>query len=49
MYKNLPDQEAAPELGFRKEGKLIGDRGNYFLNRMQGETGYNVSEIAFLF
>ena len=43
MDKNLPDQEAAPELGFRKERKLIGDRGNYFLNRMQGETGENIS------
>ena len=43
MYNNLPDQEAAHELGFRKERKLIGDLGNYFLNRMQGETGVNIS------
>ena len=43
MDKNLPDQEAAPEPGSIKERKLIGDRGNYFLNRMQGETGENIS------
>jgi heterodisulfide reductase subunit C len=26
-----------------KERKLIGDRGDYFLNRMQGETGVDIS------
>jgi heterodisulfide reductase subunit C2 len=27
----------------KKERKLIGDRGDYFLNRIQGETGENIS------
>ncbi len=36
-----PDQARKHDSG--KERKLIGDRGDYFLNRMQGETGVNIS------
>ena len=35
--KNLTQPKAA------KKRKLIGDRGDYFLNRIEGETGANVS------
>ncbi|MBW2575450.1 MAG: 4Fe-4S dicluster domain-containing protein [Deltaproteobacteria bacterium] len=36
-----PDQARKHDSG--KERKLIGDRGDYFLNRMEGETGANIS------
>ena len=34
--KNITQSKAA------KKRKLIGDRGDYFLNRIEGETGANV-------
>ncbi len=43
MDKNLLDMETSSEHILKKDRKLIGDRGNYFLNRMQGETGVNIS------
>jgi len=36
-----PDQTHEHDSG--EERKLIGDRGDYFLNRMEGETGANIS------
>jgi heterodisulfide reductase subunit C len=36
-----PDQAHEHDSG--EERKLIGDRGDYFLNRMEGETGVNIS------
>jgi len=36
-----PDQAHEHDSG--EERKLIGDRGDYFLNRMEGETGANIS------
>ncbi len=36
-----PDQAREHDSG--EERKLIGDRGDYFLNRMEGETGANIS------
>lgn len=43
MNTNLQEQDNPIEQSTGKERKLIGDRGNYFLNRMQGETGVNIS------
>jgi len=35
--------QTRPDTGENKKRKLIGDRGNHFLNRIQGETGENIS------
>ena len=43
MYNNISDPETATEHDPCEQGELIGDRGDYFLNRIQGETGVNVS------
>lgn len=37
------NQKSATHQKVAKKRKLIGDRGDYFLNRIQGETGTNVS------
>jgi len=42
-YTDLASQGTTPETGQKKERKLIGDRGDHFLNRVQGETGENIS------
>ena len=36
-------KESSQTMGSTKKRKLIGDRGDYFLNRIQGETGENLS------
>ena len=44
MNAETPRQPEPPAgSGRQKPRKLIGDRGSYFLNRMQGETGENIS------
>jgi heterodisulfide reductase subunit C len=39
---DFPDHLSSQATGTKRR-MLIGDRGNYFLNRMQGETGVNIS------
>ena len=43
MQNIISDLDQAHEHDPGKKRKLIGDRGDYFLNRIQGETGTNVS------
>ena len=43
MHTSLSDPETATEHHPCEQRELIGDRGDYFLNRIQGETGVNVS------
>lgn len=43
MHTSLSDPETATEQHPCEQRELIGDRGDYFLNRIQGETGVNVS------
>lgn len=43
MNTPITDQKNVTQPNPAKKRKLIGDRGNYFLNRIQGETGANVS------
>ena len=43
VHENLQAQGPPPGDTVVRERKLIGDRGNYFLNRVQGETGVNIS------
>jgi len=43
MQNIISDLDQARKHDSGKERKLIGDRGDYFLNRIQGETGMNVS------
>jgi len=42
-HTDLASQGTTPETGQKKDRKLIGDRGGHFLNRVQGETGENIS------
>jgi len=43
MQNIISDLDQARKHDSGKERKLIGDRGDYFLNRMEGETGVNIS------
>ena len=43
MNTLIADQKSATLAKPSKKRKLIGDRGDYFLNRIEGETGSNVS------
>jgi len=43
METLVAGQKKVIESNPEKERKIIGDRGDYFLNRIQGETGTNVS------
>jgi len=43
MPTKVMEQESVTELESERKRKLIGDRGDYFLNRIQGETSVNVS------
>lgn len=43
MNTLVADQKSVTQPKSGKKRKLIGDRGDYFLNRIQGETGANVS------
>jgi len=43
MHTSISDPETAAEHGPCEQREIIGDRGDYFLNRIQGETGVNVS------
>ncbi len=43
MQNIISDLDQAHEHDPGKKRKLIGDRGDFFLNRMQGETGVNIS------
>ncbi len=43
MQNIISDLDQAHEHVPGKKRKLIGDRGDFFLNRMQGETGVNIS------
>ncbi len=40
---SLSEPEATPRTRRKKARKRIGDRGDYFVKRMQGETGENIS------
>ena len=42
-HTSLSAPDPTSETGQKKERKRIGDRGDYFLNRIQGETGENIS------
>ncbi|RLB80255.1 MAG: heterodisulfide reductase [Deltaproteobacteria bacterium] len=43
MQNIILDPDQAHEHDSGEERKLIGDRGDYFLNRIQGEAGVNIS------
>ncbi|MGD9082477.1 MAG: 4Fe-4S dicluster domain-containing protein [Desulfobacterales bacterium] len=43
MHTSISDPETVVEHDPCAQRELIGDRGDYFLNRIQGETGVNVS------
>ena len=43
MNNMASDREGEPVRELGKERKLIGDRGDFFLNRIQGEAGVNIS------
>jgi len=43
MHNMASNREDGPEREPGKERKLIGDRGDFFLNRIQGEAGVNIS------
>ena len=43
MQNIISDLDQARKHDSGKERKLIGDRGDYFLNRIQGEAGVNIS------
>ena len=43
MNTSVTDLMKVPEFESGEKRKLIGDRGDYFLNRIEGETGANVS------
>lgn len=43
MHTSISNPDTATEHDPCEQRELIGDRGDYFLNRIQGETGVNVS------
>lgn len=43
MHTEVSHPKTTSGHGLEKERKLIGDRGDYFLNRIQGEAGVNIS------
>ena len=43
MHTSISDPDTAAEHDPCEQREIIGDRGDYFLNRIQGETGVNVS------
>ena len=43
MHDLTSDREGKPALDSGKIRKLIGDRGDFFLNKIQGEAGVNIS------
>jgi heterodisulfide reductase subunit C2 len=43
MHSMASDGEVKPKRQTGKERKMIGDRGDFFLNRVQGEAGVNIS------
>ena len=48
MHNSISDPETAAEHDPCKQRELIGDRGDYFLNRIQGETGVNAVSYTHL-